>query len=133
MPGLHRISNADQLDQFPEIWEKIQTMHPINQLDKIVWKLNENNTYSAGFAYKVQYIGIICRPDLMKVWRTRAEAKVKFFLWLLLQNCLWTADWLAARGWPHSDRCPLCDQELETAAHLVPGCSYSRAIWSALD
>jgi hypothetical protein len=51
-------------------------------------------------------------------------------LWLLLQNRHWTAERLRARGLPHDDCCCLCDQEFETAAHLVINCSFAKEVWS---
>uniref|UniRef100_A0A8R7R9R8 Reverse transcriptase zinc-binding domain-containing protein n=1 Tax=Triticum urartu TaxID=4572 RepID=A0A8R7R9R8_TRIUA len=60
------------------------------------------------------------------------EGKVKFYLWLLLQNRNWTADRLQARGWPHNALCSLCDQELETANHLSLQCSFAKVIWDLL-
>ena len=57
------------------------------------------------------------------------EGKVKFYLWLLLQNKNWTVDRLQARGWPHNDLCKLCDQEPETANHLALHCSFAKEVW----
>jgi hypothetical protein len=59
-----------------------------------------------------------------------AEGKVQSFLWLLLQNRKWTAERLRARGLPHDDHCCLCDQEFETARHLVLQCPFAREVWS---
>jgi hypothetical protein len=64
------------------------------------------------------------------VWQTRAEGKVQSFLWLLLQNRKWTAKRLRARGLPHDDCCCLCDQEFETARHLVLQCPFAREVWT---
>ena len=57
--------------------------------------------------------------DLAKVWKLKTEGKIRFFMWLLLQNRIWTADRLNKRGWPHDDACCLCDQTMETAFHLT--------------
>ena len=63
------------------------------------------------------------------MWRTKLEGKVRFYIWLLLQNRNWTADRLQARGWPHTAYCRLCDQEPETAEHITLRCSYAREVW----
>jgi hypothetical protein len=67
-------------------------------------------------------------PALHQAWSIRAEGNVKFF-WLFLQNRNLTADRLRARGWPHDEKCSLCDQELETAAHLALHCPFAREVW----
>ncbi|KAK1609169.1 hypothetical protein QYE76_032842 [Lolium multiflorum] len=36
---------------------------------------------------------------------------------------------LARWGLPHAPRCALCDQAVETMAHLLTGCSFSRTVW----
>lgn len=63
------------------------------------------------------------------MWRSKLEGKVKFYMWLLLQNRNWTADRLQARGWPHNASCKFCDQEQETAMHLTLQCCYAREVW----
>ena len=57
------------------------------------------------------------------------EGKVKFYLWLLLQNRNWTADRLQARGLPHNDLCCFCDQEKETAEHIALACCFVKEVW----
>ena len=75
--------------------------------------------------HTVQFWGRTPRPDLQNVWKTLAEGKVKFFLWLMLQNRNWTADRLRARGWPHDDLCCLCSMQIETANHIALHCPYA--------
>lgn len=88
MKGLHRLNNVELLTQFISLWDKIQTVHLSSLPDSIVWKLNNSGSYTANSAYNIQCIGLVRRTDLHAVWRVRTEAKVKFFLWLLLQNRL---------------------------------------------
>jgi hypothetical protein len=66
------------------------------------------------------------------VWKAWDPPKAKFFAWLLMQNRIWTADRLHARGWPNCDRCPLCNQTLETVDHLFIKCRYTTRIWVAI-
>jgi hypothetical protein len=40
---------------------------------------------------------------------------------------------LDARGWPHEDKCVLCDQETETANHLMLGCPFAKEVWQGLN
>ena len=55
---------------------------------------------------------------------------VIFFAWLVTQNRIWTADRLQQRGWPNCDRCPLCNQVQESAAHLLFKCRFSTRVWN---
>ena len=64
------------------------------------------------------------------MWKIRAEGKVKFFLWLALQNRNWTAERLRARGLPHNDLCSLCDQQFEMASHLALTCPFAKEVWA---
>jgi hypothetical protein len=60
---------------------------------------------------------------------TWSPAKCKVFLWLAIRNRCWTADRLAERNLPHPDKCTLCDQEEETAQHILVGCVFAREFW----
>ena len=58
-----------------------------------------------------------------------APPKCKFFLWLLLQDRLWTAARLQVHGWENNYFCGLCIRNLETVLHLFVECPLSRTIW----
>jgi hypothetical protein len=63
------------------------------------------------------------------VWQVWAPSRCKFFMWLLLQNRVWTADGLLARQWKNEYFCPLCRRNLETACQLFLECPFSRCVW----
>jgi hypothetical protein len=125
------MNSSEQLQQFVHLWSLIQNVSLSADADAISWSITANGKYSAASAYGVQFLGRLLQNDLQFVWRVRAEGKVQFFLWLLLQNRNWTAERLRARGLPHEHRCSLCDQEFETAAHLALNCSYVKEVWDA--
>ena len=81
----------------------------------------------------MQFLGRVQQPELGRVWKILAEGKVKFFLWLLLQNRNWTAERRRARGLPHDDLYSLYDQEFETATHLALGCSFAKEVWACFQ
>ena len=101
--------------------------------DGISWNIAADGQYSASSAYAAQFIGRIKLPALEAVWKTWAEGKVKFFLWLALQNRNWTAERLRARGLPHNDLCSLCDQQFETASHLALACPFAKEVWATFQ
>jgi hypothetical protein len=59
----------------------------------------------------------------------RPEEETRFFLWLLLQNGLWTADCLRNRRWNHNNNCCLCGQALEDANHLFLSCPFLKEVY----
>jgi hypothetical protein len=63
---------------------------------------------------------------------TPEEAKTKFFMWLVAQERVWTADRLRKRGMEHPDRCPLCDQKQETLDRMLIGCVFAQEFWFKL-
>ena len=55
------------------------------------------------------------------------------FSWLAIQNRLWTADRLSARGWPHNDRCVLCRATPKSGIHLFADCRFVKRIWDNIS
>lgn len=129
MKGLARIDSQELMDSFINLWCKVQTISLSSFPDSIRWTLTADGKYSASSAYGVQFLSRIPIPMLAKVWNIRAEMKVKFFIWTLLQNRLWTADRLSRRGWPHNEECSLCDQTLESAKHILLDCPFAKEVW----
>lgn len=129
MRGLLRISSAQDLDDFLRLWALIQHVQLTVGRDVVVWNLTADRVYSAKSAYEACFFGRQLMPNLAAIWRVKTEDKVRFFMWLLLQNRLWTADRLQARGWNHDDKCCLCLQTLETAEHLSLSCPFVREVW----
>lgn len=51
-----------------------------------------------------------------------------FFVWLIIQNRVWTSDRLVRWSWTY---CPVCCRQIaETAYHILVGYRYPRRIWS---
>jgi hypothetical protein len=129
MRGLQRINSEEQMDQFVHLWSLIQPISLSAYRDRISWKLTSDGSYSSSSAYAIQFCSRLPMPELNSVWSIRVQGKVKFFFWLFLQNRLCTADRLCARGWPHDDKCILCDQEMESAYHLAFQCPFAKEVW----
>jgi hypothetical protein len=100
--------------------------------DKHVFSIAPNGIYSTKIAYEGFFLGSVIFPYCKKIWKTWALPKRCFFIWLVAQNRLWTADRLAKRGLSHLEKCPFCDQEDETIDHLLVTCSFSREFWYLL-
>lgn len=50
------------------------------------------------------------------------------YIWLMLQNRIWTAACLQLRGWPNEYICQLCIRNLETTQHLFRECHVTRNV-----
>jgi hypothetical protein len=118
---MHEIT-ADLLTQYVLLWELVEAAgfnHHDQEADEIVWTRTSGGKYSAKSAYDMQFEGSIGSSLLTSVWKVWAPSRCKFFLWLMLQNRIWTADRLLMREWPNQYFCPLCRRNLETDWTLV--------------
>ena len=80
----------------------------------------------------MQFAGNIVSNHPALIWRVWATPKCKYFVWLLLQNSLWTAARLQLRGWTNNYFCALCEQNMETTHHLFFECPFSLAVWHSI-
>jgi hypothetical protein len=94
-------------------WVKVQNVTFTVEPDRATWKCSADGVYSASLAYETQFSARIRIPELEQSWKVKTEGKIRLFLWLLLQNRIWTADRLRSRGWTHIDKFSLCDQMFE--------------------
>ena len=101
-----------------------------NQPDKIIWRWTSDGVYTPASAYNFLFQCRSPNNHLADIWKIKATPKCKLHAWILLRNRALTADNLAKRGWPHDDKCKLCNSETETALHLFVACSFSQAVWT---
>jgi len=124
--------NHDLLNEFFRLWTAIE-MVGLNledtSEDTITWTLESSGEYSARSAYAIQFAGQILSNSRVLIWKAWAPPKCKFFTWLLLQNRLWTAARLQARGWENNYFCAFCVRNLETTHHLFFECPFARSVW----
>jgi hypothetical protein len=72
---------------------KVADFNPHDQeVDEIISIRTSDGKYSTKSAYDMQFEGSIESPLLTSVWKAWAPSHCKFFLWLMLQNKIWTAD-----------------------------------------
>jgi hypothetical protein len=77
------------------------------------WNWGAKETYSAKSCYLGMFHGSVAMANALQVWKSRAPAKCRLFLWLALHDRCWTADRLEKHRLPHPSACPLCDQAEE--------------------
>ena len=113
-------------------WQKIlDDMGKIdfNSADDLVsWKFGPLGRFSVKSVYNVLTISD-SGPYHKKIWKGKVPAKIKIFLWLLMNNAILTKDNLLRRKWVGSPICYFCNQE-ETVAHLFFQCSTAKAVWA---
>jgi len=130
--GLWRMGSVDEMAQFVELWDYTLNIHLTDQADQIKWNWTANGEYSSKSAYLAQFHGSYSTFKTEHIWKAETEGKHKFFAWLLIQSRILTADNLLLRGCPCNPVCIMCDQEMETADHLILHCSFARQVWQEL-
>jgi hypothetical protein len=127
-------SSIDHLSQFVHLWVSIQRVQiRVDVEDDISWKLTGNGQYSAAFAYKLQFLGLVESSLNSLVWKVWATPKAKNHAWLALQKRLWTVDRLRRRRWENCGLFQLCKQTEENHDHLFVHCRYIVRIWELLN
>nr|CAH67882.1 OSIGBa0153E02-OSIGBa0093I20.11 [Oryza sativa] len=118
------------VEQLVRLWEAVRNVQLVSEEpDQIVWKFTGNGHYTASSAYHAQCLEAPSTNLNSLIWKAWAPGKCKFYVWLIIQNRVWTSDRLAIRGWQNNGHCPLCRCEAETGLHLVATCRYTKRIW----
>ncbi|WVZ67318.1 hypothetical protein U9M48_016414 [Paspalum notatum var. saurae] len=129
--GLWRMNTVQQLEEFLVLWDLLQEFQLTDVDDSIRWKWTLDGAYTSKSAYLIQFKGSVCSFKANLIWKAHAEGKHKFFMWLLVQAKVLTADKLALRHWPCNPICVLCDQQQETALHLCLLCPFALQVWES--
>jgi hypothetical protein len=78
--------------EYTKLWEELEgIVLSDSQQDTISWIMTADGAYSAKSAYALHFIGRTQCESADQAWRTKAPPKCKFFIWLMLQNRIWTA------------------------------------------
>jgi hypothetical protein len=80
--GLWRMNIAEEMAELIMLWEKLQSVHLVQDPDSIRWKWTTSGTYTAKSAYVVQFQGSFCTFNTQAIWRAHAEGKHRLFAWL---------------------------------------------------
>jgi len=119
--------------EYLDLWERLQLFNLTDGTpDKVLWKWTTDRSFSTSSAYSAFFLGQYAVHGVKNLWKTRAPAKCKFFLWLAIHERCWTAERRKRHNLQVVDTCALCDQEAESITHLLIGCSFSRQIWLSL-
>jgi hypothetical protein len=98
--------------------------------DEFRWDWGADGVYSSKSCYLGMFHGKVAMAGALQVWKSRAPAKCRFFLWLVLRDRCWTEDRLERRGLSRPLACPFCDQSQESITHLLLGYVLARSVWT---
>ncbi|KAK1601494.1 hypothetical protein QYE76_017086 [Lolium multiflorum] len=89
---------------------------------------------AVGDLYSLLLTGGIAAPYASFVWDSFAPSKAKFFAWLLLHARIQSRAALLRKHILTAEEagCDICGEPLETADHIMFGCSFARSFWSAV-
>lgn len=96
--------------------------------DIISWKFGPKGRFSVKSVYDALSV-TENGPYHKKIWKSKVPAKIKIFLWLVLNNAILTKDNMIRRNWVGDPICYFCPLE-ESVNHLLFQCSMSKAVWA---
>ena len=130
---ISRAHTATVMYEYLDLWEKLESvqLRPLVG-DRFVWRWTPDGVYSASSSYRSFFLGISSLLGAREVWKASAPPKVKFFFWLALHRCIWTADHRKRHGLQDYVECVLCGQEDETVDHMLASCVFTRELWFRL-
>jgi hypothetical protein len=85
------------MGEFVKLWDLVTAQQLNDQDDQILWRWTAHGTYTTKSAYLAQFSGSYSDIMAETIWKAHAEGKLKFFVWLLVQAKILTADKLALR------------------------------------
>ncbi|PNT69867.1 hypothetical protein BRADI_2g01749v3, partial [Brachypodium distachyon] len=120
--SIKRQPTHEVLLQFIQVWNILRNVQLNDSPDQLRWKFESSGSYSAAFAYQIQFHGRVSSPAARLIWRIGIPNKIHIFAWIVVQK----------RCIPHNPICQLCRTPPETAAHIFGHCSFSLQFWIAL-
>jgi hypothetical protein len=118
------------LAQYLHLWDELlQVQLSDDAADALVWCHSSDGNFSTSSAYNLFFVANKCFPCAGPIWRSKAPARCKFFMWLAVHRRCLTADNLQGRGWTNSGSCQLCQADDETCVHLFVHCRFSIQVW----
>ena len=117
------------LTDFNKICDLLHHVRLSDTPDTFTWRLSADATYSAASAYGAMFIGSSTPVGAKQIWKTTALPRVRFFFWLVLHRCCWTAERRFRHGLQSSATCVMCDQLPKMMDHILLGCCFSKEAW----
>ncbi|CAN1333062.1 Putative ribonuclease H protein At1g65750 [Linum perenne] len=106
--------------------------NPDSGEDEWVWGMEPNGLFSIKSAYKI----LLSRPDAhnQKVWHScwkwKGPNRIRFFLWLAMQEKLLTNVERCRRHITTNDLCEHCRRSPESVTHVLRDCTFAAEVWN---
>jgi hypothetical protein len=101
--------STQAINQYLHLWDLTSSVHLVaTSEDRLIWRHTEDGQFSTSSAYSLFFAANTRFPCASEIWKSKAPACCKFFMWLVVHKRCLTADNLQKRGWPHSSTCRLC-------------------------
>ncbi|XP_020170196.2 uncharacterized protein [Aegilops tauschii subsp. strangulata] len=123
--------STEELMQFIHLWDALVHVDiSPGSGDKAIWAWHESGSYSAASAYRMLCFGGISFAPAAAIWKNGAPLAYKIFMWLAIQNRIWTSDRRLRHGLQDTASTRfLCDQEQDNVDHLMIQCVFARQVW----
>jgi hypothetical protein len=111
--------------------------------DKLIWTGTKSGNFSVKSAYSLllHQSMVIQGHHLMggvhsdffgqSIWSAQVPPKVRLFMWRACLDILPTKTKLFDKGLIHSVSCLWCEEDPETASHVLWQCEFAQRIWMA--
>jgi len=126
-----------QGESYTEIEQELN-QRKIKQSDqhgKLRWGHTPKGMFTTKEAHHLRYTPTQENKDKLwdQVWQPGIWSKVSTFLWLLGKQRILTWDKLQKRSFIGPSRCPNCNLNTETNAHLMDTCPLATQLWEKID
>ena len=100
--------SVQALGEYLDLWDVIAgiSLDPASR-DEMIWKAAPDGVFSMRSTYSLFSAGRMKCPLGKIIWKSRAPARCKFFMFLAMRNACLTADNLQRRGWSLAQVCHL--------------------------
>lgn len=120
--------------QLQNLQSLISTVDTTAQNDKrLSHFIDSNGKLDTGTIYKLLKARDEAYDDKAAfIWRSAAPPRVQLLMWLLCQKRIQCRTKLQKKGIVSQPLCEVCNEDDETADHIISGCPIARQYWAAL-
>jgi hypothetical protein len=127
------IEDEDELGQVLHLIELV-SLSDVPDSRTLIRCAKKGGDLDVGALYALLLTGGVTVPYANFVWDSYAPSKEKFFAWLLVCARIQSRAALLRKHILTAEEagCAICSAPLETADHLIFGCSFAQTFWSAV-
>ena len=112
------------------LWRAFQKIHlQLDSVDILEWKSHPGKALSFKEACQLTRSSSVPLQWASLVWNSLLQPRVSCFAWRLMHGRTPTQDWAQSIGFNLAPRCCLCNNNPETALHLLFLCPFASTLW----